>query len=110
MKEQTTPAMAPMRSADMGWTKPEAWVMVARPATAPEIAPKAVGLPLLSHSATTQPMAPAAAANWVLIKALVASGPALSALPALKPNQPTHSIAAPMKLSTIAWGGISCCG
>jgi hypothetical protein len=40
---------------------------------------------------TTQPMAAAAAANWVLTKALVASGPAFSALPALKPNQPTHS-------------------
>ena len=75
--------------------------MVASPATAPEMAPRAVGLPFCSHSVTTHPIAAAAAANWVLTKALVASGPAFSALPALKPNQPTHSIPAPMKLSTM---------
>ena len=30
----------------MGWTKPEAGVMATSPATAPEMAPRAVGLPL----------------------------------------------------------------
>ncbi len=37
--------------------------MVARPATAPEIAPSAEGLPLCSHSARDQVSAAAAAAN-----------------------------------------------
>src|ERR1035441_5134979 len=101
MKGQTMPAMRPMSSADMGWTKPEAWVMVASPATAPEMAPRAEGLPLFIHSAKPDEMAPAAAARWVLMKALEATGPAPSALQALKPNQPPHSMAAPMKLSTI---------
>ena len=94
----------------MGWTKPEAWVIVANPATAPEMAPRAVGLPFCSHSVMTQVIAAAAAANCVLTKALVAKGPAPSALPALKPNQPTQSIPAPIKLNTIEWGGISSCG
>ena len=34
------------REPHMGWTKPEAGVMATRPATAPEMAPRAVGLPL----------------------------------------------------------------
>ena len=46
MKEQKKPAIRPMSRADMGWTKPEAGVMATRPATAPEMAPSAVGLPL----------------------------------------------------------------
>ncbi len=39
------------------------------------MAPRAVGLPLWIHSAMVQPKAAAAAAKWVLTKALVASGP-----------------------------------
>ena len=31
--------------------------------------------------------------------------PALTAEPALKPNQPTHSSEAPMKVSTMLWAG-----
>ena len=38
------------------------------------------------------------------------SPPALSALPALKPNQPTHSRHAPMKLSTMLCGRIDSSG
>ena len=101
MKEQKKPAMRPMSSAGKGCTKPEAGVMATSPATAPEIAPRAVGLPLWIHSKIVQPMAAAAAAKCVLTKALVASGLAASALPALKPNQPTHSRHAPIKLSTM---------
>src|SRR5256885_1355000 len=91
MKEQTNPAARPITNADMGWTNPDAGVMATSPATAPEIAPSAVGLPLCSHSKMVHPRAAVAVAKWVLMKALVASGPALRALPALKPNQPTHS-------------------
>ena len=72
MKKQKTPAIKPMNSADMGCTNPEAGVMATRPATAPEIAPRSLGLPLWIHSAMVQPRAAAAAAKWVLTKALVA--------------------------------------
>src|SRR5450755_4437260 len=95
-----------MASADMGCTKPAAGVMATNPATAPEMAPRALGLPLLIHSAAAQVRAAAAAAKWVLTKALVARLPAARALPALNPNHPTHSRQAPMKLSTTEWGGM----
>ena len=57
-----------------------------------------------------QPRAAAAVAKCVLTKALVASGLAASALPALNPNQPTHSRHAPIKLSTSECGGMAVCG
>src|ERR1017187_5154095 len=72
MKKQPTPATRPMNNADMGPTKPDAGVMATRPATHPEIAPNALGLPLRIHSAAAHPMAAAAAAKWVATKALVA--------------------------------------
>ncbi len=97
--------MRPISSDDIGPTKPEAGVMATSPATAPEIAPSALGLPLRSHSAPAHPSTPAAAPNCVATKALLARLPAVSALPALKPNQPTHSRQAPMKLSTTLCGG-----
>ena len=105
MRKQKTPATTPMTRADMGCTKPEAGVMATSPATAPEMAPRALGLPLRIHSATLQPMAAAAVAKWVLTKALVARPLAATAEPALKPNQPTHSRQAPMKLRTTECGG-----
>ena len=77
------------------------------PATAPEIAPRVLGFPFLSHSAPAQPTTAAAVAKWVEMKALVARDPAPSALPALNPNQPTHSRHAPIKLSTTLCGGIA---
>src|SRR5215213_10772432 len=95
-----------MTRLDIGVTNPEAGVMPTRPQTAPEIAPKIVGLPWRTHSPATQPSVPAAAAKCVAVKALVARAPAESALPALKPNQPTHSMHAPMKLSTRLCGAI----
>src|SRR6476661_11245965 len=99
-----------MPRAAIGVTKPAAGVIATKPATAPEIAPRALGLPLRNHSAATHPMTAVAAAKCVATKALVARLPALSALPALKPNQPTHSKHAPIKLSTTLWGGIGSCG
>jgi hypothetical protein len=79
--------------------------MATSPATAPEIAPKALGLPLRIHSAPAHPIAAAAVAKCVLTKALVASPLAATAEPALNPNQPTHSRHAPIKLSTTECGG-----
>ena len=79
---------------------PAAGVTATNPATAPEIAPTTEGFFVRDHSAAIQPSAPLAAAKWVATNALVARPPAESALPALKPNQPTQSKQAPMKLKT----------
>src|SRR6185503_10111353 len=84
----------------MGVTNPDAGVIATNPATAPEMPPSILGLPFLSHSTSSQPSAAAAVAKWVATKALVASDDAASALPALKPNHPTHSKHAPTVLST----------
>src|SRR5215831_13274486 len=94
------PAMKPIASAGIGPTNPAAGVIATRPATAPEIAPSALALPFLNHSARLQPNAAAAAPKCVATNALDANEPAASALPALNPNHPTHSKHAPMKLST----------
>src|ERR671923_899000 len=79
-----------------GPTKPEAGVMATSPATAPDAAPSTVGLPRLAHSVNIQPSAAAAAPVLVAVNALAASPLASSALPALNPNQPNHSSAAPI--------------
>ena len=89
-----------MSRAGNGWTNPEAGVMATNPATAPEIPPRTLGLPLWIHSAPIQPRAAAAAPKCVATKALVARPDAARALPALKPNHPTHSRHAPMTLIT----------
>src|SRR5262245_59869463 len=99
-----------MTSAGIGRTNPAAGVTATRPATAPEIAPRALAFPFFNHSAALQPNAAAAAAKCVATKALEASPPAARALPALNPNQPTHSRQAPMKLNTRLCGGIGCLG
>ena len=70
--------------------------MQTRPATTPEQVPRTVGLPRKIHSMAAQVSPPAAAARCVAAKALAARPSAARALPALKPNQPTHSMAAPM--------------
>src|SRR6185437_15757445 len=102
--------MAPMTREDMGETKPAAGVIATSPATAPEIAPRAEGLPCRIHSATVQPITADAAPNCVATKAEVASVPADKADPALNPNQPTHNMQAPTKLSTTECGGIGILG
>src|SRR5437879_12638085 len=74
------------------------------------MAPSALARPFFSHSAALHPIAAAAVAKCVATKALVARLLAANALPALNPNQPTHSKHAPMKLSTRLCGGIGCLG
>src|SRR6185295_3478962 len=100
------PATRPMTIAANGVTKPEAGVMATSPATAPDAAPSIVGLPDLNHSAIIQPSAAVDAAVCVAMKALEARPFAPRADPALNPNQPTHSIAAPMTANGRLWGGI----
>src|SRR6266851_10082952 len=94
----------------MGPTNPAAGVIATSPATAPEIAPSALARPFLIHSAALQLSAAAAAAKCVATKALVAKGLEARALPALKPNHPTHNKHAPIKLSTKLCGGMGCFG
>src|SRR5437773_9258840 len=88
--------MAPMISADIGPTYPEAGVIATSPATAPDAAPRTVGLPRVIHSVNIQPSAAAAAPVFVARNALTARALASSALPALNPNQPNHSRPAPI--------------
>src|ERR1700735_1614404 len=110
MKKQKMPASKPIHRALIGVTNPEAGVIATSPATAPEIAPSAEGLPLRIHSAALHPIAAAAAPKCVATNADVASVPAASADPALNPNQPTHSRQAPIKLRTTECGCIASFG
>ncbi len=84
-----------MIRAGIGFTNPAAGVMQTSPATAPEQAPRTVGLPRVIHSKQAQATAPAAAEKWVAAKALAVRLSEANSLPALNPNQPTHNIAAP---------------
>ena len=80
------------------------------PATAPEIAPRTLGLPAIIHSIAIHPSTAAAVAKCVAMNALEASDPAATALPALNPNQPTHSRQAPITLSTTLCGRMDSSG
>ena len=95
-KKQTAPPAIPITNPPPGPTKPEAGVIVARPATIPVTRPRAEGLPYLDHSKPIQVNAPAAAEMCVTSIAMAASPFAASALPPLNPNQPTQSMAAPV--------------
>src|SRR5271166_3081654 len=110
MRKQKIPAANPIATAARGETKPAAGVIATSPATAPDIAPNALGFPRFHHSAALQPTVAAAAPKWVATKALVARAPADRALPALKPNHPTQSKHAPIKLRTTLCGGMDCFG
>src|SRR5262245_39904027 len=94
-RKQTTPTATPIAIAGIGWTYPEAGVMQTRPATAPDAAPSTLGLPRVIHSMPAHESVPAAAAKWVTQNALAAKPSDANSLPALNPNQPTHSMAAP---------------
>src|SRR5262245_2012951 len=99
------PAAAPMATDPTGPTKPEAGVMATRPATAPVQIPMTVGLPRNIHSTSIQVKPAVAVAMWVTSMAMPACRPADTAEPALKPNQPTHNIEAPMKVNTMLCAG-----
>ncbi len=88
----------PMNKAPTGPTKPEAGVIATRPATAPETMPSTLGLPRNSHSMNIQVNAAVAVAICVTAIAMPARPPEATAEPALKPNQPTHSSEAPIRL------------
>src|SRR5438552_13809369 len=95
-----------MAIAPLGVTKPHAGVMTTRPATAPEQKPSTLGLPRVIHSAIGQTKEAVAVARVVVVNALAAMTSAPTALPALNPYQPTHSIPVPIMHSTMLCGGI----
>src|SRR5881409_3697039 len=97
----------PMMSAPPGVTNPQAGVITTRPATAPEQKPSTLGLPLSNHSAIGQTNEATAVASVVVVNALAATPSAATALPALKPYQPTHNIPVPTMQSTMLCGGIA---
>src|ERR1043166_1468162 len=76
-------------------TNPDAGVIATRPATAPEAAPTVGAFPVLIHSGMSQPSTAVAVARCVATNALPARAPEVRALPALNPNHPNHSMAAP---------------
>src|SRR3712207_2617950 len=80
----------------MGPAKPAAGVTATRPATAPETRPRRDGLPLEAHSTNSQDRPAVAVATKVLIIASAAVPLASRFDPALKPNHPTQSRAAPI--------------
>src|SRR4051794_10739021 len=83
-----------------GETKPAAGVITTSPPTMPEQKPSTVGLPRVIHSVAAQAIPPTAAASVVLVNAAAATASAATALPALKPYQPTHSMPVPIIVST----------
>src|SRR5690606_36570125 len=97
-KKQITPEARPMANAPAGPTVPAAGVMATRPATTPDAMPRALGLRWVIHSANIQASAAAAVAIWVTSMAMPAVSSAAAAEPALKPNQPIHSMAAPIRV------------
>src|SRR5437773_12121444 len=94
--------------APLGVTKPQAGVMTTSPATAPEQKPSTLGLPLSIHSAMGQTKEAMAVANVVVVKAFAATPSAATALPALNPYQPTHSMPVPTMQSTRLCGAMFC--
>ena len=89
---------------------PLAGVIATRPATAPVATPSAEALPWATISIPIQTTVAVAAAMWVTSSAMAAVPLAARALPALKPNQPTHSIPAPITAKGRLWGRMTCLG
>ena len=77
---------------------------------APDAMPSTLGLPWEIHSLNIHARAAAAAASWVTAIAMPATPSAASSLPALNPNQPTQSIAAPTTVYPRLFGGIGVFG
>ena len=90
------PADPPIINAPSGPTKPDAGVIEASPAIVPVTKPTNVGFPNFSQSMNIQTKEAVAAETCVTSIAIPASSFAARALPALKPNQPTHNIDAPI--------------
>src|ERR1043165_2197485 len=104
------PAQMPMIIAPVLVTKPHAGVITTRPATAPEQKPRILGLPRKTYSAIAHTNDATAVAIVVVMNAFAATPSAATALPALKPYQPTQSMPVPIEQSTMLCGGIGSFG
>src|SRR5947199_9932720 len=93
-------------TAPVGSTYPQACVITTSPATAPEQNPRTLALPRNTYSSIPQVKDATAAASVVVMNAFAAMPSAPSALPALKPYQPTQSIPAPTMQSTMLCGAM----
>ena len=82
-------------------TKPAPGVMATSPITRPVDAPTSVGFPSRITSISIQVSSAQAEEILLVIKACAARPSSFSALPALKPNHPNHSIAAPRNTNGI---------
>jgi len=76
----------------------------------PVTIPRTLGLPNLTHSQAIHVREPTAALICVTSMAMPAAPFAAPALPALKPNQPTHSIQAPVTVIVRLCGGMGVSG
>src|SRR5207249_4231570 len=101
------PAAIPMTIAPVASTYPHAGVMMTRPPTAPEQNPSTLGLPRSAYSSIAHVNDATAVARVVVINAFAAIPLGASALPALKPYQPTQSKPVPTMQSTMLWGAIT---
>src|SRR5580765_951280 len=98
----------PITSEPPAVMNPHAGVTTTNPATAPEQNPSTLGFPLRSHSATGQTNEATAVASVVVMNAFAATPSAATALPALNPYQPTHSMPVPTMQSTRLCGAMGC--
>src|ERR1700761_659288 len=96
----------PMMTEPVVSTKPHAGVITTKPATAPEQKPNTLGLPRRAYSAIAHTNEATAVAIVVVVNAFAAITSAATALPALKPYQPTHSMPVPTMHNTMLCGGI----
>src|SRR5438876_12219586 len=95
-----------MMIAPVGSTYPHAGVMTTRPPTAPEQNPSTLGLPRSAYSSIAHVNDATAVARVVAINAFAAIPSGASALPALKPYQPTQSNPVPTMQSTMLCGAM----
>src|SRR5215207_4924534 len=101
-------AIPPIRIAAIGVTKPAAGVIATNPTTAPVTIPSTLGL-LSRQLRNIQATVDAAAAVFVVTKALTANPLAASALPPLKPNHPIHNRPAPRTVKGMLLGSRGAC-
>src|SRR5262245_13374269 len=100
------PAPVPIITAPVGATYPQAGVITTSPATAPEQKPSTLGLPRRAYSSMAHVNEATAVASVVVVNAFAAIPSGASALPALKPYQPTQSKPVPTMQSTMLCGAM----
>src|SRR5437899_12852072 len=95
-----------MMTAPVGSTYPHAGVITTKPPTAPEQNPSTLALPRSAYSSIAQVNEATAVASVVVVNAFAAIPSGASALPALKPYQPTQSKPVPTMQSTMLCGAM----